>query len=208
MTYPLDRTALRACAARAAEIFPRVARHIARPGQLTAYLAIVELELPAGGVRRWLDWSRADVDAACLDVEDLREDPALDEAIAAAGAALRAGFNGSVQAAKRSAPAVADLNAQRAARAARRALQLLLQAGGEVVGHQAFGSVQTARTAICAARKTVGPGAIRTVRGRGFRITEAGIRAAQAMRLGQFGEYRDSPDPGGLPIQMSQKAAA
>lgn len=208
MTQPLDRTTLRACAARAAEIFPRVTGRLARPGQLTAYLAIVELELPVGGVRRWLDWTRADVDAACLDVEDLREDAALDEAIAAAGAKLRAGPVGSAPAPTRVAPAVADLNAQREARAARRALQLLLEAGGEVVSHQAFGTVQTARTAICAARKTVGPGGIRTIRGRGFRITEAGIRAAQTMRLGQFGECRDSPDPGGLPIQMSQKAAA
>lgn len=208
MTQPLDRTTLRACAAHAAVIFPRVAGRLARPGQLTTYLAIVELELPVGGVRRWLDWSRADVDAACLDVEDLREDPAVDEAIAAAGAALRAEVRSSVKTSSREAPAVADLNAQRAARAARRALQLLLEAGGGVVSHQAFGTVQTARTAICAARKAVGPGGIRTIRGRGFRITEAGIRAAQKLRLGQFGECRDSPNPGGLPIQMSQKAAA
>jgi hypothetical protein len=144
----------------------------------------VELELPAPRVRRWLGWTRGEVDAACLDVEELREDAEIDEAIALAGVELRA-RHPRVDRATRQSPDVAKLNARRAARAARRALELLVQAGGQIVAHEAFGTVQTARTAICAARKEIGAAAIRTVRGRGFRMTEAGLQAARQLdRLG------------------------
>jgi hypothetical protein len=202
MTQALDRALLRSCAAAAEAIYPRTAGDLASAGALTAYLAVVELELPASGVRRWLDWNRSDVDAACLEVEDLREDAGLDEAIAGAGAALRR------QLAAGPMQEVADLNAQRNARAVRRVLELLVQARGEVVGHHEFGSVETARTAICAARKEIGSDGIRTIRGRGFKITEAGLRAARALQLGQFGEYPGSRDASRLPNQVSQKAAA
>jgi hypothetical protein len=180
MSPAIDRAHLRACATCAEEIFPRMRRRLAGARSLAAYLAVVELELPAPGVRRWLGWTRSDLEAACLDVEELREDAAIDEAVARAGVELRA-RHPPVERAVRQPPDVADLNARRDARAARRALELLVQAGGQIVAHAAFGTVQTARTAICAARKEIGPTAIRTVRGRGFRMTEAGLQAARLL---------------------------
>jgi hypothetical protein len=208
MTGQLIRPTLRACAARAAQIIPGLEGSHSRTDQLAAYLAIVELELSASDVRRALEWTRDEVDAACLEIEELRETLALDEAIATAGVALRSTFRRAPARPSRTSPCVADLNAQRTARAARRALELLLAAAGGIVGHAAFGSVCSARTAICAARKEVGRSAIRTVRGRGFCITKAGIRAAQAMDLGRFGERADSRKDTRLPNQISQKAAA
>jgi hypothetical protein len=205
MTGPLIRPTLRACAARATQIITVVEGRRSRTDQLTAYLAIVELELSASDVRHALKWTRGEVDAACLEIEDLRENQALDEVIASAGVALRSTLRQAPARPSRNSPCVADLNAQRTARAARRALELLLAAGGEIVGHAAFGTVCSARTAICAARKEVGRSAIRTVRGRGFRITEAGIRAARAMDLTRFGESRKDNR---LPNQQSQRAAA
>jgi hypothetical protein len=201
MSAPADRNLLRACATHAGEIFPRVRDELADARRLAAYLAVVELELPAPGVRRWLGWTRRDVDAACLDVEELREDAAIDEAIACAGIELRA-RHPRVERATRPRPDVADLNARRTARAARRALELLVEAGGQIVAHEAFGTVQTARTAICAARKEIGHAAIRTVRGRGFRMTEAGLRAAR-----QLSEVGPS-DASGAPDPARQRAAA
>jgi hypothetical protein len=207
MTAPLDRAQLQACAALAGEIV-RGAGLEGRSRPLKTYLAVVELELPASGVRRWLGWTRTQVDAACLEIEDLREDPALDELIATAGAALRERSAARGVTHRSEASAVRDLKAQRAARAARRALHLLVEARGRVVGHQAFGSAETARKAICAARKQIGADAIRTVRGRGFRITEAGLRALRALPLGPFGGCHDSSEASRLPNEMSQKAAA
>jgi hypothetical protein len=207
MTQMIDRALLGACAAQADEIVRRAGRQLRCPGPIKAYLAVVELELPASGVRRWLGWRRSEVDAACLDVEDLREHPALDEAIAAAGAALRERVAARAVIGREPAP-VADLNAQRTARAARRALRLLVEADGRVVGHEVFGSAETARKAIWAARKQIGPDAIRTIRGRGFRITEAGLRAACALRLGRFGGCPDSGEAISLPNEASEKAAA
>jgi hypothetical protein len=202
---PFIRPTLRACAARASEILPHAEGRVNRRDQLAAYLAIVELELSASDVRRALEWTRDQVDASCLEIEDLRETQALDEAIASAGVALRSTLRRAPARPSRTSPCVADLNAQRTARAARRALELLLAAGGEIVGHSAFGTVCSARTAICAARKEVGRGAIHTVRGRGFRITEGGIRAARAMDLTRGGE---SQKDNRLPNQQSQRAAA
>jgi hypothetical protein len=194
MSPAIDRDRLRACAACAEEVFPRVGRRLAGARRLAAYLAVVELELPAPGVRRWLGWTRSDLEAACLDVEELREDTAIDEAVALAGVELRA-RHPRAERAVRQPPDVADLNARRDARAARRALELLVQAGGQIVAHAAFGTVQTARTAICAARKEIGPAAIRTVRGRGFRITEAGLQAVRL--LGRLDEAVSRPPPAG-----------
>jgi hypothetical protein len=185
MSPAIDRQLLRACAACAEEIFPPVGRRLAGARRLAAYLAVVELELPAPCVRRWLGWTRSDLEAACLDVEELREDTRIDEAVALAGVELRA-RHPRIERATRPPPDAADLNARRDARAARRALALLVQAGGQIVAHAAFGTVQTARTAICAARKEIGPAAIRTVRGRGFRLTEAGLQAAR--QLGRLNE--------------------
>jgi hypothetical protein len=201
MTADVVRSVLEACRRRAAEILP------ASRGLLVAYLAVVELELPAAQVRRALSWRRGDLDAALLDVEELREDPGLDEAIAAAAANLRTSL------ALKPAPVaptpvpVEVLNAQRTARNARRALELLLAAGGGIVGHEAFGTPCSARTAICAARKKIGPGAIRTIRGQGFQITEAGLRALRA-KLIRFGETPDSPEVRWLPAPLLERAAA
>jgi hypothetical protein len=193
VTAELVRATLRACGARAEEILPVTGGRLALARKLAAYLAIVELELPFSQVRRALAWRTCELDAACLDVEDLREDPDLDEAIAAAGRALRAGLGPRSAPAVRPAVPVEVLNAQRSARAARRALEILVAARGEVVGHEAFGSACSARTAICAARKKIGPAAIRTIRGRGFQITEAGLRALCA-KYGGYGEGLDAPD--------------
>jgi hypothetical protein len=208
MTQTLDRALLQACAAQADEIVRGTGGALRHTAPIKVYLAVVELELPASGVRRWLGWRRSDVDAACLEVEDQRERPALDEAIAAAGAALRERVVAAAVTIGREQAPLADLNAQRAARAARRALRLLIEAGGRVVGHEAFGSAETARKAIWAARKAIGPDAIRTVRGRGFRMTEAGLRAARALRLGPFGECRNSSETSRPSNETSQKAAA
>jgi hypothetical protein len=207
MTTDLVRTTLSACAARAAAIFPAARHRLAPTRKLAAYLAVVELELPAPKVRRALAWRRGELDAACLDIEELRENPDLDEAIASAGRALRASLLPVAPPIVRRTVSVEMVNAQRTARAARRALELLVAAGGEVVGHEAFGTAGSARTAICAARKKIGPGAIRTIRGRGFQITEAGLQALR-INLGRFGEAAESPEPRWLPSPPSERAAA
>ena len=193
MTADLVRAALHACRQRAADL-PLVPRAAATPlRKLAAYLAVVELELPAPQVRRALGWRRAELDAACLDIEDLREDPHLDEAVSEAASELRTRF------APRPTPLAAGpvsiqlLNTQRSARAARRALELLVAAGGKTVPHEVFGGASTARVAICAARKTLGGGAIRTIRGQGFQITETGLKALRS-QLSPFGETPDSAD--------------
>lgn len=207
MTADLVRTALRTCAARAAEILPAARGRHAPSRKLAAYLATVELELPASQVRRVLAWRRSELDAACLDVEDLREDPDLDEAIAAAGADLRIALEPQARAVAVSTVAVEVLNAQRSARAARRALELLVAAEGGIVPHRAFGAACSARIAICAARKQIGSGAIRTIRGQGFQITEAGLKALRA-KLSRIGEAADSGDVRWLRSPVLERLAA
>lgn len=201
MTADVVRSVLRACRDRAAEILP------ASRGALAVYLAVVELELPAAQVRRAQSWRRVDLDAALLDVEDLREDPDLDEAIATAAAHLRASLPLRPATVAAAPVPVEVLNAQRTARNARRALELLLAAGGGIVGHEAFGTPCSARTAICAARKKIGPGAIRTIRGQGFQITEAGLKALRA-KLSRGGETPDSPEVRWLPAPLLVWTAA
>ena len=190
MTADPVRAALRACALRAADVLPTCRSRLAPSRKLAAYLAVVELELPAPRVRRVLRWRRADLDAACLDIEELREDPQLDEAIEAVATDLRIEFAPHPTAAAPAPLGVKALNAQRSARAARRALSLLVAAGGEIVPYQAFGAACSARVAICAARKALGGGGIRTIRGRGFRITEAGLATLRA----QLARSDDTPD--------------
>lgn len=182
MTTEFVKAAVRACAQRAADVLPARLCHLASLRKLTAYLAIVELELPAPKVRRALGWRRADLDEACLDIEDLREDPHLDDAIAAAAMDLRAEMEPrpAVVAPAPAPVSVEVLNAKRTARAARRALELLIAADGAIVRHEAFGSPCWARIAICAARKTIGSGAIRTIRGEGFQITASGLKSLRA----------------------------
>jgi hypothetical protein len=206
MSQALNRDLLQACSAWADVIACQVVQHSARRRALKAYLAAVELELPASGVRRWLAWTRSELDAACLEIEDLRENAGIDEVISDAGAALR-GLAPPSHGTPPTAP-IADLNAQREARAARRAVELLVQAGGQIVEYAAFGTAETARKAVCAARKEIGRDGIRTVRGRGFWITQAGLRAACAQRLSSFGEYPDARGVSRLPDHGSRKAAA
>lgn len=208
MTADPVRAALRACALRAADILP-ASRYILGPSRkLAAYLAVVELELPAPRVRRVFGWRRADLDAACLDIEDLREDPHLDETITAAAMDLRAALAPRPEPVAAPPVSVEVLNAQRTARAARRALELLVAAGGDIVPHRAFGAACSARVAICAARKTIGGDAIRTIRGQGFQITEAGLMVLRA-KLSRFGEAADSVDVRWLrsPLLLKQIAA-
>jgi hypothetical protein len=207
MTADIVRAAVRACFERSRDLLPAARGRLACARTLAAYLAVVELELPAPQVRRALGWRRADLDAACLDVEELREDPHLDDIIAAAAADLRVGYAPRPPAVARARASVEALNAQRSARAARRALELLIAAGGDVVRHEAFGSAGSARIAICAARKTIGGGAIRTVRGEGFQITEAGLKSLRA-KLSQFGEAPDSGDVRWLRSPLWERIAA
>lgn len=207
MTPHLVRATLRACTQRAADILPRGCGQLAPARRLAAYLAVVELELPAAQVRRSLGWRRAELEAACLDIEDLREDPHLDEAIAAAAIDLHAALAPRSPPVARAPASVEVLNAQRSARAARRALELLVAAGGEIVPHEAFGAACSARIAICAARKAIGADAIRTIRGQGFQITEAGLRTLR-VKLRRFGDKPDSVDVQWLRSAVLERIAA
>lgn len=202
MTADLVSAALRACTRRSTEVLTSSRAPMAPTRKLAAYLAVVELELPASRVRRALGWRRTDLDTACLEVEDLREDPQVDEAIEAAATDLRAEFAPHPTPAAPAPLGVEALNAQRSARAARRALSLLVAAGGEIVPYQAFGAACSARVAICAARKALGGGGIRTIRGRGFRITEAGLAILRA----QLSRSDDTPDA--VDLRCLQSAAS
>lgn len=207
MTEDFVRATLRSCSRQAAEILPPSGDRHDPSRVLAVYLAIVELELPASKVRRALGWRRHDVDAACLDIEDLREDPVLDEAIAAAAEELRTHVPARPAPPAPAPVSVELLNAQRTARAARRALELLVAADGGLVRHEAFGTACSARVAICAARRKIGGDAIRTIRGQGFQITEAGLAILKA-QLARFGDAPDGVDVPWLRSAVLDRIAA